>query len=75
MAEYNEQNIKFGWLTKEEMLQAISDGKLNQYDICFTKDTHEEYIINSSLEPISIKSRLRIFSSVDVAIEEINKIG
>lgn len=73
MVEYNEQNIKFGWLTKDEMLSAISDGKLNQHDICFTKDTHEEYIINSNLEPISIKSRLRIFSSVEVAIEEINK--
>lgn len=73
MAEFNEQNIRFGWLTKAEMLQAITDGNLNAYDVCFTRDTHEEYIINSKLEPISIKSRLRIYGSVDAATQDINE--
>lgn len=73
MAEYNEQSIKFGWLNKEEIVQAIESQSLNKYNIVFTKDTHEQYIISASLEPIPIKSRVRIFSSVDTAIEEINK--
>lgn len=73
MAEYNENLIKFGWLTKDEMLSAIQNGDLNEYDVCFTKDTHEEFIINSKLEPISIKSRLRIYGSVEAANQDINE--
>ena len=73
MAEYSEQSIKFGWLYKEEIEQAIASQDLNAYDIVFTKDSHEQFLISSSLEPIPIKSRVRIFSSVDTAIEEINK--
>lgn len=73
MVEYSEQSIKFGWLNKEEIAQAIESQSLNEYNIVFTKDTHEQYIISASLEPVPIKSRIRIFSSVDTAIEEINK--
>lgn len=73
MAEFNENLIKFGWILKEEMFEAIRDGKLNAYDICFCRDTHEEYLINSSLEPIPIKTRIRIFGSVEAAMEEIQE--
>ena len=73
MAEYTENQIRFGWLNKAEMLEAIHNGDLNKYDVCFTKDTHEEFIINSKLEPISIKSRLRIYGSVDAATQDINE--
>lgn len=73
MAEYTENQIRFGWLNKSEMLEAIHNGDLNEYDVCFTKDTHEEFIINSKLEPISIKSRLRIYGSVDAATQDINE--
>lgn len=73
MADFNEQNIKFGWLTKPEMLVAIQNGDLDAYDVCFTKDTHEQFLISSTLEPISIKSRLRIYGSVDSAIADINE--
>lgn len=73
MAEYTESQIRFGWLTKEEMFSAIQNGDLDKYDVCFTKDTHEEFIINSKLEPISIKSRLRIYGSVDAATQDINE--
>lgn len=72
MAEFVENNIRFGWLNYAEMLEAIEEGSLDQYDICFTKDSHEQFIINKNLEPISIKSRLRIYSSVEAAIEDIN---
>lgn len=71
MAEYNEQNIKFGWLTKAEMLSAIENGKLNAYDVCYLQDTHEQVLISSSLEPIPIKSRVRLYGSTEAAIEDI----
>ena len=41
--------------------------------MCFTRDTHQEFIINSKREPIAINSRLRIYGSVDSAIADINE--
>lgn len=73
MTEFNENLIKFGWLTKDEMLLAIEDGNLDAYDICFCKDTNEQYLIDSDLNPISIKSRVRIYHTVEAAMEDINK--
>lgn len=72
MAEYIENQIRFGWLNYEEMVEAIENGDLDQFDICFTRDTHEQYLIDSKLNPVSIKSRLRIYASVEAAIEDIN---
>lgn len=72
MAEYIENTIRFGWLNYDEMIEAINSGYLNEYDICFTKDTHEQYIIDGKLNPTSIKSRLRIYASVESAITDIN---
>ena len=71
MAEYTENLIKFGWLTYEKMLQAISNGDLNAYDIVFTSDSHEQYLIGENLIPISIKSRIRVYGSAEAAIEDI----
>ena len=72
MAEYNENLIKFGWLTSEEMHQAIADGNLDAFDICFTKDTHEINLISSDLTPVALKSKVRIYGSVESAILDIN---
>lgn len=72
MADFNEQQIKFGWLTLEEMTTAIAEGNLDAHDVCFTKDSHEVYLISKDLEPISIKSRVRIYATVESAIADIN---
>lgn len=32
MAEYNESQIRFGWLEYQEMIDAIADGSLNEFD-------------------------------------------
>ena len=37
--------VKFGYLSYEDMLQRISDKKLNAYDFVFGKDTREYYTI------------------------------
>lgn len=71
MAELNENLIKFGWLTFEEMMQAIQDEKLDAYDVCYCKDTHEQYLISSNLEPVPIKSRVRLYGSVEQALSDI----
>lgn len=65
--------VKFGFLLYDDMLQKISDGTLDQFDIIFTKDTKETFIISEDLEPKSIKSKVYTFSSVTEAIQELNK--
>lgn len=70
--EYEQSLVKFGWLAYDEMLQAIRDHLLKAYDVCFTKDTKEIYILSSTLSPIPIKSRMRVFGSIEVANANIN---
>lgn len=63
---------KFGYLTYNDMLTKIADQTLNEYDICYTKDTHECYIVSEEKIPIAIKSRVNTYSSIDVAKKELN---
>lgn len=72
MADMEQSLVKFGWLTYSEMIQAISDKLLSAYDVCFTKDSKEIYIISSTLSPIPIKSKMRVFASVEIANNSIN---
>lgn len=72
MAETKENLVKFGWFTCDEMSRAISDKLLSAYDVCFTKDSKEIYIISSTLSPIPIKSKMRIFENEDIANTTIN---
>lgn len=58
---------KFGYLMYADMLARIADGKLDEYDICYTKDTHECYIISEDKTPIAIKSKVSTYSSVTSA--------
>ena len=65
--------VKFGYLSYEDMLQRISDNKLNAYDFVFGKDTREYYIISPDLQPISIKSKIHVFNSVEEAEDSLNQ--
>ena len=58
---------KFGYLLYDDMLARIADKKLDEYDICYTKDTHECYIISEDRIPIAIKSKVYTYSSVSSA--------
>lgn len=65
--------VKFGYLSRNEMFERVSDGRLNEYDIVFTKDTFETYIISENLTPISLKSKVYTFNSRSNAIQQLNK--
>lgn len=63
---------KFGYLTYEDMVTKIADEKLDEYDICYTKDTHECYIVSENRIPIAIKSKVNTYSSIDDAKKDLN---
>lgn len=55
---------KFAYLKKDDIFERIASGELDQYDICYSKDTNEIFIVNESLEAISIKGRVDSYDSV-----------
>lgn len=63
---------KFAFLTYDSMLEKIADGTLNQLDIIYTKDSHENVIISPDLIPIIVRSRIYTFGSVTEANEKLN---
>lgn len=63
---------KFAFLTYDSMLEKIADGTLNQLDIIYTKDSHENVIISPDLIPITVRSRIYTFDSVSEANEKLN---
>ena len=63
---------KFGFLNYEDMLLRIAEGKLDQYDIVFSKDQKQVFIINESLEPIAMHSKVYVYESVEKANEQLN---
>jgi len=69
---------KFGYLNYEAMLINISQEtnpkkKLDAYDLNFTPDTRECYIIAPDLTPWAIKSKVYTFTSVESAIEQLRQ--
>ena len=63
---------KYGYLSYEDMLTRISDGILDEYDIVFTTDTKECYVITPELIPSPIRSKVYVYNSVDEAESAIN---
>ena len=67
----NRTNLAY--LSYDDMLKKISEGIINQYDVVFTNDTFETFIISEELEPKALKSKVYVFSSVTEAIQKLNK--
>ena len=63
---------KFGFLAYDDMIARIADGALDQYDIVFSKDTKQVFIINENLEPIAMHSKVYVYESVEKANEALN---
>lgn len=63
---------KFAFLKYADILNKIADGTLNQLDIIYTKDSHENIIISPDLIPISVRSRVYVFDSVEDANTQLN---
>ena len=64
---------KFGYLTYDDMIIKIQDNILDTYDICYTKDTNECYIIRENFTPSPIRSRVYIFQNESDAITQLNQ--
>ena len=63
---------KFGFLNYEDMLLKIAEGKLDAYDIIFSKDKKQVFIVNENLEPVAMRSKVYVYESVEKANEELN---
>lgn len=63
---------KFGFLNYDDMILRIAEGKLDAYDIVFSKDQKQVFIINDKLEPIAMHSKVYVYESVEKANETLN---
>ena len=63
---------KFGFLTYDDMIARIADGKLDAYDIVFSKDQKQVFIVNEELEPIAMHSKVYVYESIEKANEALN---
>lgn len=63
----------FAYLTRDDMLQRLSEGILNQHDVIYTKDSFETYIITDELIAKPLQSRVYAFSSIREAISKLNQ--
>ena len=67
-----ENRVKYAYLDYSDISTRIENGEIDQYDVVFTKDTHEQYLIKDDLSLLNIKSRIYCFDSVISAKEKLN---
>lgn len=67
-----ENRVKYAYLDYSDISTRIKNGEINQYDVVFTKDTHEQYLIKDDLSLLNIKSRIYCFDSIISAKEKLN---
>ena len=71
MAEQTNR-VKYAYLDYSEIQNRIDNGEIDEYDVVFTKDTHEQYLIKDDLSLLNIKSRIYRFDNVKLAKEYLN---
>lgn len=59
---------RYGYLNLADIQDRIDSGKLDAYDLIYTKDTHECYILTEDLEQVPIKSRVYQFPTEEEAL-------
>lgn len=67
-----ENRVKYAYLDYNDISTRIENGEIDQYDVVFTKDTHEQYLIKDDLSLLNIKSRIYCFDSIISAKEKLN---
>lgn len=67
-----ENRVKYAYLDYSDISTRIENGEIDQYDVVFTKDTHEQYLIKDDLSFLNIKSRIYCFDSIISAKEKLN---
>lgn len=63
---------RYGYLNLADIRDRIDSGKLDAYDLIYTKDTHECYILTEDLEQVPIKSRVYQFPTEEEALLYLN---
>ena len=58
---------KYGYMSSASIPLKIQSGEIDAYDIIYTTDTHEAYVISPDLEPWAVRSRVYVFDSVENA--------
>ena len=62
-----EGRAKYGYMSSASIPLKIQSGEIDAYDIVYTTDTHENYVISPDLEPWAVRSRIYVFDSVEEA--------
>lgn len=65
--------VKYAYVNYDDIQWKIDSGEIDQYDIVFTKDTHEQYFIKEDLSLLRIISKVYCFDSIIEAEETLNK--
>lgn len=65
--------VKYAYVNYDDIQRKIDSGEIDQYDIVFTKDTHEQYFIKEDLSLLRIISKVYCFDSIIEAKETLNK--
>ena len=64
---------KMAFLNYENMLSKITSGDLDAYDIVFTPNSKQCYVVSPDLKPWAINSRVYTYDNVISATNELNK--
>lgn len=64
---------KWAYISYDSIQTKIDEGVLDQFDVIYTKDTHENLLISPDLSIIPIRSRVYVFNSIEEANEKINQ--
>ena len=67
-----EGRAKYGYMSSASIPLKIQSGEIDAYDIVYTTDTHENYVISPDLEPLAVRSRIYVFDSVENANTQLN---
>ena len=63
---------KNGYMRYASIATKIQSGEIDAYDVIYTTDTHENYVISPDLEPWVVRSRVYVFDSVEEANTQLN---
>ena len=67
-----EGRAKYGYMSCASIPLKIQSGEIDAYDIVYTTDTHEAYVISPDLEPWAVRSKIYVFDSVEEANTQLN---
>lgn len=72
-AKQSTQRAKFSYVNRSDIEKLIASGKINENDIVYTKDTHENIFIGSDLSINPVQSKIYSFQDIKSAEDYLNK--